>query len=194
MGSQQNFNSKLPSWLTLVIAGLFVGHFAILTLYHFSFEILPRKYGYFPAFYVKPWFGQNFMVFAPEPMNVRCVFLYRLHEPSGWTRWKYPIYPHLQNQWKYRFHPSVKMADQLERMALNFLETERYFVSQELDSKPRWLSTPTMKSAQAFIRLTNDVSSVDSFQVVIYLGMKEVVGNQITVTDSMIVIPKYAWE
>lgn len=183
----------LPRWLAVVVAGVFAGHFAILTIYHFSFEMIPKKYGYVTSHYVRPWFGQNFMVFAPEPWNVRCLFLYRLKDENGWSRWKHPVYPYLQDQWKYRFHASAKMVDLLERMAINFWETQRYFDAQKLDPALRWQRTPTLQSAKAFIRWKEDVSRCDSFQVVILLQPKMVVGDTLQSTDTLIVLPNYAW-
>lgn len=196
MALQNTLKPKLPRWLSFTIAFVFLAHFFILAVYHFSrYAILPQKLWYYAEAYVSPWFYQYFVAFAPEPPMESRRFLYKWKDEEGWSRWQYPAGRFLREHWAAPWGPSSEMYDMVQALAENLYKTAARNGLQATDTSVRWRGFPAMEAAERYIAIeaARESMHIDSFRVVVWIEKHTLLGNNMYVSDSLLVFPKYAW-
>lgn len=193
MTLQHKPNKKLPRWLSLLIVGLFVGHFMILLVYNFSEHLLPMRFRYLTSHYVLPWFHQNLDAFAPEPPMDDIRLIYRLHQDDSWSKWNDPVLTYLPAQWHNRLGYASKMHEVVMDVGAEFymvVARSQGIVGHE----EQWENHPVTLQAIRLIRASEPkLMRADSFQLAILIASHSVVNDALHTSDSLILFPTYAW-
>ena len=158
--------------------------------------MLPKSLFYASSQFLAPWFYQNLTAFAPEPPFNRHVFVYRVKDKSGWSKWDYPAYPYLQKQWQNRFDPAIKTQDQLELVGDNLYWTAHSYPGEKIYLTQGGRKLPAVVSCKKVMRkVQGQFFEIDSFQVAVYIERLRVNEEGVlSRTDSALFFPKYVWD
>lgn len=172
----------LRPYLAALLLLFFSWHFAALSLFSFSRELLPERIHYATDRYVSPWFYIYLAAFAPEPPVTRWVFVYRLKHNGVWQAWRQPSKPLLARQRQNPFGPWVKELDVVEALAENMQKTVEMH-GLKRGKTPERQKFPAFEAALRYVEQRHEA---DSAEVGVWNRHYSVVGDDVQFSDGFI--------